>query len=685
MFNGPELKALRAEAPGGEGKRREFQKYAEWLQSYSLGKISPEEAELFGEEIRSLLRKEIEELKMFSPLIRLRYELEKNGFPQNVRKILIEGVFGSPSLKELNDKLLGYAGTDSFLLELHKVIREIFADNGSVTLHQFFKGGSFLVNAHQSELTDPIVKLQKLLSTLQNRGEEILMSHLQQRKSKLSQKGESKENLLACLYNAESKEDLQALADKGFKADSREDLHQMVKTPLEQDLYDMANNLNEVVTWLNKASEEEIFRMRFGAAKLPDVKGQQLSKLDVNKELSISLMKAKIAANMASLSEGEESSVKAFKAVEFFLTLMDLRLDLQSKTQENPELYDKFFVTNEAGAIEMRPEVIRLYRKKYFPFGKNLHTNWEKYSDCSEAVEFFKHYYKRINVVDCLKPFRVENFEAVTLPRINKIIQLINQAEAALNNPTIAISQLQEYLRQTSKELELSLKNENNVERITHTTRALVKHLLETDESVDCVIAFADLIGCGANNISAMEQQLIQIINPLMNLIFKKSHQEVTYQDFKENIEPELTKKESSFEALFNKPNIAQSLWAIGDIVTEYIRRQEEKLQRTFGDNPATMIGSGGDELTGAFNRPQNNKPRSLSSDENSIHGNSNGDLRLYVEVLGERFQLNPSSIISELNRKLILTLMQMQDRAEKNHEQQKTDEIVTKVKNIAS
>jgi len=545
---------------------------------------------------------EIEQLRNSDPFITLLERLQASESDQE-RFIDVENhdirvgcyKLSNPSLKDLNDKYLGETNTNAFIAELHNALKNHLKGNADI-LQTFFKGGYFLMDfgdrshipADEKERDDIIDNLRIKLWEFQDIANEILKKHIGKKITEYTgDKKNEKEGVIA-----KSKAWKDYLKAQSLKDESEWD--DAVKEVVEG-----AGSIDNAILNANRTYELSGIAVEYLKSldsSLNGEKGAKPTKIEVSfgsdkletrdpKESSACIRNAEVAANMSKkryevdrnrkkdAKNDNDELPEELRKRGFFQEYKDeyLKRDIirgyqdleESILDENGDIkseYEDVFYPRD-GRIYMRGKMIIAHRKKDYS-----HLSGLSAEDLEEVKKVFGRYYDTVNLVDSLKNFRLQKFDHY-IKRIQSIIGVLRDAETAVDDKKTPINTLRKCLAATSRELELSVKDEGR--GVLKTTRSEIKFLMQEGEKLMLAL---DHIGFAKLNMLGLQIYIEDLLE-----VYEKIGTD-------------------------NKAELADNSLEGGDAGSEHLRNIDEVLSRIFSivksrPKDANLNVSGGDEI----------------------------------------------------------------------------------------
>ena len=594
-FASPGIAEKRDISPEDEGNRRLFDKVARLVHRYSAHPMERDEQGEYvipDEQVRSFLRHEVQELRQLDPLINLELLIRDGSIEPEKGSVNI-GVYRlvSPTLKTLNDVYLGPNETDNFIEDLNGQIQKLLGQNKAHVLRSTFKGGIFALDFSEMPVNGdgtPRKAVEACVNEIQQIANNILLSHLKARQEALRKK------YAALLMRMARQAEVQG---EGGAMSLR-------SSSLTQDMLSKIMNnitsLNDIIT--NLSAGDISVDIAFGFDTLRTEK----------KEMYRSIWNAECAANVAAINlngrngngngngNGHETKPKPhakmrfFSAVDFMTESVRATRSLGQVLEDGevkPE-WKPFFNFNErTGYLQMQKKMINIYRRldKYRMSVEYQSLSRQQRDDFDAKMVIFDAYYKKMNVVDVLKPFTVEHMDGY-LEKITSHTTLVEEAEANLAAAQPDGEILRLILSDVSEALEVSIKDE--FEGVVKTTRAGVKALMDAGENL---VIFTDNIGFGALNQGSYEQS----IQDLIDMLGITDEEWSSVEEGTTTLEALVRKKTALVE---KNDAFVNSMLSIGDAGSRYLRHNEVALSHLFGGE-AIINADGGDESVLIYRR----------------------------------------------------------------------------------
>lgn len=397
-----------------------------------------------------------------------------------------------PSIKELNDDILGPSLTDEFIAGLQQIITEGRAGLGQKNAHVLktsFKGGLLL--ARKESIKNPPQGYDDTAVAFNAMANEYFLEFLAERIA------EEK-----CAENPDTEriKKLQKVAYKYGTEQSNEALDDY--KPTEQEDKDRSS-----------------LRLNFGAIEL-DTEARDLKTVITGAILS------ECITNMIRYrQEGQtdtQNQRSRFQKMTFEEFIKYLSADYQQAYKRMLELKQKAIRDNIADAnlfdqsdtqdiFFLKPGVVKSYRHK---------TLKEDYGCSDEAYEAIKEFYDVVNIVDVLKPFLGEHIEGYAAYQ-ELLNQKLRESKEALERGNLQelkqqIFELQKYARVSEKDPtlheqrgEISEVTDHRFRTFADTMHAIMGQQGDTD------VVYTDLIGFGAYQYYSLSLTLYRIARKL--------------------------------------------------------------------------------------------------------------------------------------------------------------------------
>ena len=442
-----------------------------------------------------------------------------------------------PSLKILNDALLGPQLTNVFVGGMHEVLKDIGQNGSKVPLwliHEYFKGGTFLLDLDEVSKS---YDFQEFIKKYPEKTEEEFV------KKELLKF----EEMMHVLLGAHVKEQL----DKpNLPEDKRKTLSE----------------------WTPKSE----LRLSFGMASLPST-GLDLDQVNVAYKLRRAFNQAQKAANIKAARVMEmpkdarhnRESASFFKLEDLLTDLLRTRCNLDALVDQ-PGFQDCF--VEKEGRWSMEPKALYVFRK-----GGRV----EGVSD--EVWAAFVAYYDAVNYVDLLKPFQVAHFPAYH-ERLLRIKTLIEKMDVSLKDEDASVSTKHGLLKEAFDELSVCQKDEG--EKNSQTEYALIAALRRPGPHQ---LAFFDHCGFGVDNMGFHEDLTVKLLGLLgkeEELRFKLMNSSERHSALAVWVQANQDKVEEMYELLF----------AAGDPGSALLRGKDTLIQTALGSD-AVINAEGGDEV----------------------------------------------------------------------------------------
>lgn len=560
----------RSVLPPMEKKRMAFDRTLHFLHIYSsdiFAKSESGEYQVPSERIKEIIQADIAELKKQDPLINLLLLLKSESFRQEEELKVGSYMLVHPTIKQLNGIYLGPEQTDQFISELNQEIAKILTANNAVILNINYRGGCFLL---KNGFTNPGLEQQIFemkIQQIQRNADQILLSHIERRLSKLKQK-----------YATEQIDKIKENID--FLEELRAQIF----------------------------AEKTGVKIAIGFDNCPRD----------SKEAFWGIRNAECAANKCANNlkrangNSENIAINHYDDVEIIFQIIKASQEIANQIlDENGEIkadWQKYFsVDPQTGYIRMQSEMINIYRNfnAYLISRKFLDLSSEEKRDFEQKIKIFEKYYLTINIVDVLKNFRAARFEHYS-EQINNDVNLIQEAEKAITENGFDQERLRQICATLSSRLELSVKDEGD--GIIGTNRAIIGAIIR--EQGPKLLLSSDIIGFGGLNQQSYERSAQQLIDLLG--ISSDEWQECNGDDQK--LKKLISKK---LETARKSPQFKNTLLSIGDHGTKKIRKSQKVLHAALGGK-AYINAEGGDE-TVALYVLDNSQPIDLNEIERNL------------------------------------------------------------------
>ncbi len=272
---------------------------------------------------------------------------------------------------------------------------------------------------------------------------------------------------------------------------------------------------------------------------------------------------------------------------EIMFEVVDVDEDVMTVRHE----WKEFFYIDDESRLRMRPEMIMQFRRERIS---------KKYTGIlSDKIRrrIFAKYYDRVNTIDVLKNFRVDDIDRY-LGRVGEILNVVDSIDRAVSRED-DIEALRDLAKESSNQLSVLVKDE--ADEITCTMRGSIARLFDDD---DKFMLFADHIGFGGFNQADHERIAIELIDMLglrddeIGMVYgiPEDETETKATAWRRLIEVKFAGVKGDAEAY---AKFIKLLLSVGDKGTEKIREVEEVLNSTFKKAGAKVaLMAGGDEVT---------------------------------------------------------------------------------------